>query len=188
MWEHTQRGVSSVFRILFFPWELQFRQRFWQALFSLASALECLFGTFCFYRRGLGVSLFFFFPKAMRKKRFTCMHNMTVWAAWPTNNNQESNTDRRWHDAIFLYKMFFKINKNTCTAKVLHFFSFPPHVLFFEQGQIFKRKGNVYLNECTSVEVLKAPPEGYFTGRKLLMQKFLFCSGELKAWLQKQWS
>lgn len=118
-----------------------------------------------------GCRYFFVFPKAMWKKRFTCMHNMTVWAAWPTNKKQESNSYRRirWHDAVFVWNVFFF---NTCTAEVVHFLSFSPHVLFLEQGQIFRRKGNVYLNECTSVEVLKAPPEGYFTERKLMMQKF----------------
>lgn len=40
--------------------------------------------------RGAGVSHYFAFPQAVWKKRFTCIHNMNVWAAWPMNKKQES--------------------------------------------------------------------------------------------------
>lgn len=113
-----------------------------------------------------GCRYFFVFPKAMWKKRFTCMHYITVWAAWPTNKKHTEEVDGIMP---FLYEMF---SFYAYTTKAVHFLSISPHVLFLEQGQIFRRKGNVYLNECTSVEVLKAPPEGYFTERKLMMQKF----------------
>lgn len=158
----------------FFPWKLQFRQLFWQAVFSLASALECLFGTFCFYQHGQGsggVAIFLFFQKQCgRKDSHACITWLCGLPGQQTRNRRAIHTEELDDMMLFLYEMFFFFN--TCTAEVVHFLSFSPHVLFLEQGQIFRRKGNVYLNECTSVEVLKAPPEGYFTERKLMMQKF----------------
>lgn len=51
---------------------------------------------FVFYRHGLGSgggTNFFVFPKAMWKKRFTCLHNMTVWASWPMKESKLAELD-----------------------------------------------------------------------------------------------
>lgn len=124
--------------------------------------------------RGAGVSLFFcFFQKQCgRKDSHACITWLCGLPGQQTRNRRAIHTEELDDMMLFLYEMFLFFFFNTCTAEVVHFLSFSPHVLFLEQGQIFRREGNVYLNECTSVEVLKAPPEGYFTERKLMMQKF----------------
>lgn len=84
----------------FSPWKLQYRQLFWQAVFSLASALECLFGTFCFYRHGQGsggVAIFLFFQKQCGRKD---SHGQQA------RNRRAIHTEEVDDMMLFLYGMF----------------------------------------------------------------------------------
>lgn len=97
------------------------------------------------------------------------MHNITVWAAWPMDKKQES---KHAEEVDYMITFFLIITFWNMYCRNLAFPFISPYFLFPRARSHFKRKGNVYLNECTSVDVLQAPPEGYFTERKLMMQIF----------------